>query len=223
MDMRQLIREVEDQYMGVSSEAIMVMQVRTAHWTRTTEMHAWSLGRDHFLVRILAPAKERDVATLKIGREVWNYLPKVDRTIRIPPSMMGGSWMGSHITNNDLVKAAHIDEDYDFRLLAEDAQTWTIEGLPKPNAAVIWGRIVYRVEKKRRVPVQIDYFDEEGVRVRSIGFDRVTKIGNRQIPLRMRVQPLDQPDEQTVLEYRKLRFDVDIDRTFFSRRQLRMP
>ena len=99
------------------------MQVRTANWERTLEMESWSLGRDYFLVRILEPAKERGVATLKRDREVWNYLPKVDRTIKVPPSMMGGSWMGSHITNDDLVKASHVDEDYTFRLLEEEPQS----------------------------------------------------------------------------------------------------
>ncbi|HKI51996.1 MAG TPA: outer membrane lipoprotein-sorting protein, partial [Geothermobacteraceae bacterium] len=105
LDLRQLIRETEDQHMGRSSVAEMTMAVSTEHWQRTTRMEAWSLGRDYFLVRILEPAKEKGVATLKIDQEVWNYLPKVDRTIKVPPSMMGGSWMGSHITNNDLVKA----------------------------------------------------------------------------------------------------------------------
>lgn len=222
LDLRRLIREVEDQYMGASSEAVMEMRVSTEHWRRTTVMRAWSLGRDHFLVRILEPAREKDVATLKIGREVWNYLPRVDRTIRVPPSLMGGSWMGSHITNNDLVKAAHIDEDYDFTLLAEDDTTWTIEGLPRPDAVVIWGRIVYRVDREHRVPVTIDYFDEDGIKVRRIAFDRVERIQGRDIPMSMRVTPLDKPGEETVLDYHELTFDIDIDAGFFSLRRLKM-
>jgi hypothetical protein len=220
LDLAALVREVEQQYHGVSSHALTDMTVRTANWERTLSMEAWSLGRDYFLVRIVEPAKERGVATLKRDNEVWNYLPKVDRTIKIPPSMMGGSWMGSHITNDDLVKANHVDEDYTFRLLAEDDWHWLIECTPKPEAAVIWGKIIYRLGKQPRVPLQIDYYDEEQERVREIRFDAVQRLGNRTVPLRLTVTPLDKPGEQTILHYRQLTFDLPLERGFFNLRSL---
>jgi hypothetical protein len=199
----------------------MTMQVRTEHWQRSLKMEAWSRGRDRFLVRILDPAKERGVATLKNDREVWNYLPKVDRTIKIPPSMMGGAWMGSHITNNDLVKQSHIDQDYDFRLLEQTVDFWRIEGLPKPDAAVIWGKIVYQIGKADRVPQRIAYFDEDMAMVREIHFDKVQTVDTRRLPMRMTVQPLDKPEEQTVLEYYQIAFDVSLPENFFSLRNLK--
>ena len=220
LDLAELVRDVEQQYHGTSSHALTTMQVRTANWERTLEMEAWSLGRDYFLVRILEPAKERGVATLKRDREVWNYLPKVDRTIKVPPSMMGGSWMGSHITNDDLVKATHVDKDYTFRLLEEGPGHWLIECLPRPEAAVVWGKIVYRLRKQPRVPEQIDYYDEEQQRVREIRFDEVRKINDRTVPLRLTVTPLDKPGEQTVLHYRDLTFGVPLDQGYFNLRSL---
>ncbi|HEY7745139.1 MAG TPA: outer membrane lipoprotein-sorting protein [Desulfuromonadales bacterium] len=221
LDLRQLIRGVEDQYIGLSSHARMRMEVSTENWQRSLTMEAWSVGRDHFLVRILEPPKERGVATLKVVQEVWNYLPKVDRVIKVPPSMMGGAWMGSHITNNDLVKAAHVDEDYDFALLEETDTYWRIEGLPRPEAAVVWGKIVYQVRKADRVPLQVDYFDEKMVKVRDIRFEDVRKVGDRSIPLRMTVQPLDKPRERTLLQYEKIEFDLPLEKDFFSLRNLK--
>ncbi|NJC87362.1 MAG: outer membrane lipoprotein-sorting protein [Desulfuromonas sp.] len=220
LDLAALIREVEQQYHGTSSHALTTMQVRTANWERTLEMEAWSLGRDYFLVRILEPAKERGVATLKRDREVWNYLPKVDRTIKVPPSMMGGSWMGSHITNDDLVKASHVEEDYTFRLLEETADHWLIECLPKPEAAVVWGKIVYRLSKQPRVPEQVDYYDEEQQRIRELRFDDVRRVGDRTVPLKLTVTPLDKPGEQTILHYRELSFDIRLDQGYFNLRAL---
>jgi outer membrane lipoprotein-sorting protein len=220
-DLRQLIRTVEEQYQGKSSLAEVEMTVKTGHWERHLSMRSWSLGRERFLVRILAPAKEKGVATLKVEREVWNYLPKVDRVIRIPPSMMGGAWMGSHITNDDLVKANHIDEDYDFTLLAEDDDSWMIEGLPKPEAPVIWGKIIYRVKKEPLVPVEIDYYDEESLLVRKILFADVQTVSGRTIPLRMTVLPVEKPEEETVMQYRQVQFGVDLPESFFSLGQLK--
>jgi len=220
IDLATLVRDVEQQYHGTSSHALTTMQVRTVNWERTLEMEAWSLGRDYFLVRILEPAKERGVTTLKRDREVWNYLPKVDRTIKVPPSMMGGSWMGSHITNDDLVKASHVDEDYTFRLLEESADHWLIECLPRSEAAVVWGKIVYRLRKSPRVPEQIDYYDEGQQRVREIRFADVRKLGDRTVPLKLTVTPLDKPGEQTVLHYRDLAFGVPLDQGYFNLRSL---
>jgi len=223
LDVQALIREIEQQYMGSSSYALSTMQVETTHWQRSLEMEAWSLGRDYFLVRILEPVKERDVATLKRNREVWNYLPKVDRVIKIPPSMMGGSWMGSHITNDDLVKANHIDEEYNLTLLAETTDHYLVECLPKPDAAVVWGKIVYRIKKQPRVPERIDYFDEDMIRVREIHFDDVQQIGDRIVPMRLTVRPLEKPDESTVLQYHELQYDVPLEDSYFSLRNLKKP
>ncbi|MCF6265019.1 MAG: outer membrane lipoprotein-sorting protein [Desulfuromusa sp.] len=216
VDLRELIRAVEQQYTGQSSISEVEMTVVTGHWERHLKMESWSLGRERFLIRILAPIKERGVATLKVENEVWNYLPKVDRVIRIPPSMMGGAWMGSHITNDDLVKANHIDQDYNFTLLEETNESWRIEGIPKPDAPVIWGKIIYQIFKEQLVPSQIDYFDEEGILVRQILFDDVQTVSGRTIPLKMTVVPLEKPKEKTVMHYRKLQFDVDLKKDFFS-------
>ena len=223
LDVEELVRDVEQQYMGASSRAQTTMQVSTSHWQRTLEMEAWSLDRDYFLVRIIEPAKERDVATLKRYREVWNYLPKVDRVIKVPPSMMGGSWMGSHITNDDLVKANHIEKDYHLRLIEETATHFLVECLPKAEAAVVWGKIIYKISKTPRVPEQVDYYDEEMVRVREIHFDEVRLVGDRILPMRLTVLPLEKPDERTVLIYRELVFDLPLDETYFSLRNLKKP
>lgn len=221
LDLQALIKDVEQQYMGLSSHAISVMQVKTAHWDRTLEMEAWSLRRDYYLIQILEPAKERGVSTLKRDREIWNYLPKVDRIIKVPPSMMGGSWMGSHITNDDLVKASHVDEDYTFTLLEETAGEYRIECLPRENAAVVWGKIIYRIGKQPRVPLEVDYFDEEMIQVRQIMFDKVQTIGDRIVPMRMTVLPLEKPGESTLFEYRELDFGVELEPAFFSLRRLK--
>ena len=220
-DLRALIRKVEEQYMGLSSKSRMEMSIHSEHWQRTLVMDAWSLGRDHFLVRILEPPKEKDVATLKVDQEVWNYLPKVDRVIKVPPSMMGGAWMGSHITNDDLVKANKIDEEYSFRLLEEDDQHYLIECLPKPNAVVVWGKIVYEILRPSEVPGTVSYFDEEMVKVRDMVFDEVKKVDGRTIPLRMTIQPIDEPEERTIIRYSEIDFDINIDKNFFSLRNLK--
>jgi outer membrane lipoprotein-sorting protein len=220
-DLQALVRKVEEQYMGLSSKSRMEMSIRSEHWERSLVMDSWSLGREYFLVRIIEPSKERDVTTLKVDKEVWNYLPKVDRVIKVPPSMMGGAWMGSHITNDDLVKANKIDEEYSFSMLEETKDHLLIECLPKPEAAVVWGKIVYEILLPLEVPGTVSYFDEEMIKVRELIFDEVKKIDDRVIPLRMTIQPTDHPEQRTIIRYSELAFNLGIKKSFFSLRNLK--
>lgn len=128
--------------------------------------------------------------------------------------------MGSHLTNDDLVKAHRIDQDYNFNLLEEDEEGWLIEALPKPDAPVVWGKLIYRIKRTPLIPVSISYYDEEMIEVRQIHFDDVRKIDDRWIPMRMLIKPLEK-EEQTLLEYSEIEFDLDISQRMFSVRSLK--
>lgn len=221
VDLHELIRNVEEQYNGDSSYVNAMMQIKTGSWERTITIEGWSLGRKFCLTRMISPKKEKGVTTLKADKEVWNYLPRIDRVIKIPPSMMGAAWMGSHISNDDLVKANHVDLDYELSLLEETPELWRIKCLPKPDAPVVWGKIIYTILKKDFVPVVVEYFDEAMVKVRTISFDDVKSMDGHILPLRMTVQPEEKPDEHTVLTYKKIDFDISVTEDFFSLHRLK--
>ena len=153
---REIIDRVDRLLRGESSRGRITMEITTEHWSRSLDMEIWSLGVEHSLVRVQSPAREAGTATLKAGQEVWNYLPRVDRTIKVPPSLMMGSWMGSHFTNDDLVKESQIVDDYDFEISfegeREGVEVWEFQLTPRPEAPVIWGRIDEQVRKADLMP-----------------------------------------------------------------------
>lgn len=210
---------------GESSRGISTMEVVTENWSRAMEMQMWSLGTEHALVRILSPRKDAGTATLKAGTEIWNYLPRVDRTIKIPASLMSASWMGSHFTNDDLVKESRLIEDYEITLAYEGDRdgvaVWEFDLIPRPEAPVVWGRIGYQVRKTDTMPVWARYYDEDGELVRTMTFFDYRDLGGRLVPATMRVVPEDKPGEFTEVRYSDLEFDVDLDEEFFSLRRLR--
>lgn len=220
LDVDALLDRVDDVWRGEASHARLSMKVKTAHYERSMAMEAWSKGKDHTLVRIEAPLKERGSATLKAGDTVYTYLPKTDRTIRLTSGMMGGSWMGSHFTNDDLVKESRMRLDYDakvsFRGEREDREIIELTLTPEPDAAVVWGRVVTVVDAETLNPVKIIYYDEDLEVARTATFGNVGELGGRSIPRTMTMVPADHPDEFTRIEYEKLDFDVDLDEAFFS-------
>ena len=221
----EVIDRVDRLLRGDSSRGVATMEVVTEHWERRMTMEIWSLGADYSLVRLRAPRKEAGTATLKAGDDIWNYLPKVDRTIKIPASMMGGSWMGSHFTNDDLVKESRLVDDYDVAIAfdgagPDGAAVWDFLLTPAPEAAVVWGRIEYRVRQRDYMPLLAKFYDDDGELARTMEYGGFAEFGGRLAPGVMDVRPADKPGERTTVRYETLEFDVDVEPSFFSLRTL---
>ena len=157
-DARDLIQKVQDRLRSDTSIIRYRMRIVTADWQREVSMDAWDdRTQKRFFIRILAPKKDKNTTWLKNGGNLWMYLPKLERDIRIPPSMMLSNWMGSDFTNDDLVKMESVVEDYTHRVLADVEGVLTIESVPRPDAPVVWGKIIRRVTFNA-MPLSEDYF-----------------------------------------------------------------
>ncbi len=222
---RDIIDRADRILRGDSSRGTATMEVVTEHWSRSITMDVWSLGTEYSLVRVTQPAKEAGTGTLKAERDIWNYLPKVDRTIKIPASMMSGSWMGSHFTNDDLVKDSRLIDQYDIEMSfhgERDGETvWEFKLTPKPDAPVVWGHIEYVIRQQDSMPLSARYYNEDGELSRTMEFTDFKDMGGRVVPAVMNMYPADKPGERTSMIYRELEFDVDIDQSFFSLQSLK--
>ena len=157
------------------------------------------------------------------------YVPRVERTIRIPPSMLLQPWIGSDFTYDDLVRESSPIEDYDHRLLgvdphagpAGDLRAYVVEYRPHPGAPVVWGRLLGWIAVERAVPLRTDYFDEEGVHLRTLTLDDIRPVQGRDVPFHWVMRPLDRPEHRTEVRIEEIRFDANFDDGIFSRRNLR--
>ncbi len=218
-----IVRKVDALYRSSSSYSQVEMEIVTPQWQRTLRMNVWTRGLKDTFIRILAPAKEEGVATLRIGSEMWNYLPHVDKVIKIPPSMMMSSWMGSDFTNDDLVKEFSLYDDYTFALAPPaDAQPDMayVALTPKAGLPIVWGKIVAAVRKADYIPVWEKYYDDRGQLMRVIDFKDVRQLGGRLIPSVMEVVPQNKEGHKTVLRYLQAEFDIKLADEIFSLRNL---
>ena len=222
--LEQLLENTDDATRGASSDAVVEMHVKTAQYERTMKMRMWSSGSEKTLVRILEPAKDAGITTLKVDQNIWNYLPKVDRTLKVPAGMMSGNWMGSHFTNDDLVKESRLSDDFDGRITSRPSENaegvYVIELKPKPEAAVVWGSIVAKI-RPDRLPVSVAYNDEQGKAMRTILFSDVKNFDGHMVPSVMRLIPADKPGEFTEMTYLSIDFDVVIPESTFTLQALK--
>ena len=225
VDATAIIDRVDRLLRGDSSRGVATMEVVTEHWERRMTMEIWSLGTDYSLVRLRAPQKEAGTATLKAEDDIWNYLPKVDRTIKVSASMMGGAWMGSHFTNDDLVKESRLIDEYDIEIAfdgddPDGVAVWEFRLTPKPEAAVVWGFIEYRIRQRDDMPLWAKFYDEDGDLARTMEHGEFAEFGGRVVPGVMDMYPADKPGERTTIRYEELEFDIDVEPSFFSLRTL---
>ncbi len=224
-DANALLDKVDDLYRGESSQGQMTMTIVTKNWTRTLIAEVASKGKDNSLIRIVSPKKEKGTSTLRVARDIWNYLPKVDRVIKLPSSMMSVSWMGSHVTNNDLVRESRFADDFDCTVAFDGQKAGRsmveIDCIPHEEAAVEWGKVGLSMDGDSELPLEVRYYDEDLGLARTITYEDVRVIDNREIPTKLIVVPTDDPGESTTVSYDQLTFDVELEDAHFSLRKLK--
>ena len=221
----EIVRKADDLTRGERSYSECSMTVTTPHWERTIRLNAWTQGTDKALIVITSPAKEKGVASLKIGREMWSFVPRIDRTIKIPPSMMLQSWMGSDFTNEDLSKADSIVTEYTHRLerteMIDGEEVWIISCIPKPDAAVVWGKIIIAVRKRGYLPLWEDLYDEDGELIKRLTFSGVRTISGREVPTVMVMENLKKRGNRTMIDCPTLDFQPRMEEDLFSLQNLK--
>ena len=221
---RNIVKKVDELYRSNTSYAIVEMEIVTPHWKRTLKIESWSMGKKHTFLRILEPKKERGMTTLRIDKEMWNYFPKTNKVMKIPPSMMMGSWMGSDFTNDDLVKEYTYLDDYHFRIISPNDKEEGIvylKCIPKEGVPIIWGSVTLAVDKKSYIPRWQKFYDEKDSLMREIYFKDIRRMGGKIIPTVMELIPTKKKGKKTVIKYIKAQFDKRINKNIFSLRNLR--
>jgi outer membrane lipoprotein-sorting protein len=216
-DVAALLARIDDLYRSKSSIARIEILVTSPRTTRSLRMRAWSRGQDEALVIIEAPPREEGIATLRVGQNLWNYLPRIARTIRVPPSMMLGSWMGTDFTNDDLVKESSMLKDFTSRLGARSAAPvgWWILLDVKPGVVGRWARIELLVSDEA-LPIEEKHFDRRGRLARTMTFDDIKTLGGRRLPTHITLVPTDVEGQRTEMRYLELQFDVVLSDDTFS-------
>jgi outer membrane lipoprotein-sorting protein len=220
-DASEIIRSMEEKARGIKSmQAEMVMTIERPKWTREVSMKMWSKGDDFALIYITGPERDKGTANLKREKEVWTWMPRVERTIKLPPSMMGQSWMGSDFTNDDLVREFSLSEDYTHEIVGdstlEDRLCWKIALTPKEDAAVVWGKVVIFVAQEGYLQLRSEYYDEDGYMINIMAGMDIEEMGGRILPTKMEMIPVEEPGNRTILTYKSIVFDKDINESFFT-------
>ncbi|MCP4039422.1 MAG: outer membrane lipoprotein-sorting protein [bacterium] len=232
IDAAQLARRAEDNMRSERTFFRGKMTVVSPRLSRprVVAFHSWEdRSQKRSLIRIDKPTKDKGTGFLKLHPNLWMYVPRVERTVRVPPSMMLQSWMGSDFSNDDLVRESSEIDDYDHHLLgvdpgtgdAVDRRAYVVEYRPHEGAAVVWGSIVAWLDVESGAPLRQDFFDEDGERLRVMRFSDFRTLGERYVPHLWSMTPLDKSGHSTTIEVEEIQYDLEIESGVFTTRNLK--
>ncbi|MCF7477325.1 outer membrane lipoprotein-sorting protein [Vibrio sp. J2-4] len=220
-----IVQKSDQAMRGKSSYSEAIMKIVRPDWSRSMTMKSWTKGTELSLVLVTAPAKDKGSASLKRHREMWNWVPSIERVIKIAPSMLSQSWMGSDFTNDDLINQSSIVVDYQHQLLQSETfdgdKVWVVDALAKPDAPVVWSKVRLWISQTSFLQRKVEFYDEFDELVNVLTTYDVKTLGGRDVATRMEMQPIDKPGNKTVLITHEAQFDFDIDDDFFSQQQMK--
>ena len=221
----EIVKRANDKVNGKSSQGTVKMTIVRPEWTREVAMKTWSKGTDFYMIYITAPVKDVGQVFMKRYNDMWNWMPSIARMIKIPPSMMSQSWMGSDFTNDDLVRMNSIVDDYDHSIIGSETvgnlDCYKIQLIPKPEAAVVWGKIIMWISKDDYYEMKGEYYDEDGKLINTMTSSNIKQLGDRKLPSKSVMVPVDKPGNQTIREMVDLQFNLPIDDSFFSQQNMK--
>jgi outer membrane lipoprotein-sorting protein len=222
---KEIIEKMDNQMRGTTSHAVYTMKITNPKWQRTLKMKNWSEGENKTFILVEYPPKEKGITYLKIKNEMWNYLPSVERIIKIPPSMMMQSWMGSDFTNDDLVKQSSVVDDYVQTKLSDETyqgrRAYVLKLVAKPEAAVTWSLIKIWIDQEYFMPLKEEFYDEKNELINVMYFENHQMVGTRWFPSRWRMIPQKKPGHETQIELTEIVFDGPLPADLFTQSALK--
>ena len=204
---------------GKSSVATVNMTIHRPNWERHMTIKSWTQGESDCIFRIIAPPKDNGNGTLKKKHEMWMYNPKINRVIKIPPSMMCQAWMGSDFSNNDLSKTDSLINDYTHTLTGTEThdgkKVYLVKSMPKPDAPVVWGMLTLKI-REDHILLQESFYDEDLELVKTMSNSNIRMTGGKLYPTAWTMQKDDTKDEYTRLEYQKIAFNQQLSDNLFT-------
>src|SRR6185503_19578546 len=118
---------------------------------------------------------------------------------------MSQSWMGTDFTNDDLVKESSVVNDYDHSIVGDtvidNRSCYIIQMIPKPEAAVVWSKLIVCIDKKDFLELHTRFYDAEGKIINIMNAYDVKTMDGRLIPTRFEMIPAGKKNQKTVMTY----------------------
>ena len=221
-----IVRGAVNYWRDQSSHTVAELIVHRPDWERSMNMEGWTSGSKQTLVRFTAPPKDAGSASLTVNDEMWSYSPKINKVVKIPPSMKSSSWMGSDFSYQDLSKTDHIIDDYDHRLLREETsdgkKVYVIESIPHDDAAVVWGKELLKI-REDRIILEHEFYDQSQKLIKRLSAKEIKELGGKLYATVVRMEKMEPVGDWTEVKHTAASFGLTVPESVFTLSNLSSP
>lgn len=223
---KEIVRKAQNITLGTNSSSTMTMNIIRPEWNRSVTMQSWSMGTDYYIIYVTAPARDKGQVFLKREKNMWNWMPTIGRMIKIPPSMMMSSWMGSDFNNDELMKESSLVVDYTHKIVGEENvdgyACYKIELIPLPQAPVVWSKVFLWISKEHDFALRSEFFGKNDELINRQYSSEIKMMDGRLLPSKMVMEPVRKEGYQTILIIEKIKFDdPKINARLFSQQMMK--
>ena len=213
-----IIRKVDD--LAQIGTSISKMSMLTFPYSednsnyREMKVLAYGQNDDNSYMEFISPKSIKGLRILSLEGDQWVYFPSTGRVRKIAAKAKDQSiqGVGGDFTYEDL-GSGNMEEDYTFKILNSDEDSWTIEGIPIKESS--YSKIIITVLKENYQTPKIEFFTEEdGLKKDLISEDYKT-ISGKLMPTHMTMTNLIK-QSKTVVIIHEAEYDVPIDDKYFN-------
>ncbi len=173
IDGAQLLQKVDRNLEPESYEAYRkLIDIQPDGSKREYVLYTLKKGRDKVEALFLSPPSDKGRVTLRLGDNMWLYMPEVGRPIRITSLQ---SVTGSVFNNADILRVDYTEE-YGVEAAAEEKDAFVLS-LKAKTGDVAYDRLRMRVDKQLLLPVTIEAYAASGLLIKTLHFRDVKDFG----------------------------------------------
>lgn len=217
----QILKNAEMRLTASSVIADMDVIIKRPRWTKNMSLTTWSKGKDYALAYITGPEKDKGMVYLKTQNDVYNYLPKIKKTVKLPATLLSQNWMGTDMSTDDIVKLTQLTKDYSAEVTGDQnvsgRECYEITLTPRTSADVLWGKLVTCIDKKDYIQLKTVFYDEDLEPVNTMIASDIKVLGGKTLASKMVLTPTGKSGQSTTVIYRNMTFNQTIENTFFTK------
>ena len=219
----EILEKVDDNTVVTSWNYSAKMIISLGGTIREKEFIGYAIGKESAYMEFTSPARDKGTRFLKLGDEIWMYLPSVERATKIAGHMLRQSMMGSDFSYDDIVENRRLTELYNVELAGID----TVDGrechVVSLTAKVPEVNYYYRkmwIDKDIYAAVKVELYAKSGKLLKEVKVSEFKRVSGYTFPTNVRMVNKLRQETYTELQLEDVQLDVKIPDRIFTKAYL---
>lgn len=202
------IVEQTDRVRNPQESFVMEVLVDSSGSKDTNQFEVYTKGKDKTLIRTLAPRRDKGRNLLMLDTDMWLYIPKLKRSIRVALNQK----LSGEAANGDISRM-NWSGDYKAKILKVNKTSWLLD-LQESKKGLTYARVQVEVEKKTFRPLEAQYMTKNGKTLKVAKFSEYKNLAGALRPSKIVIQDAVRKDKVSTISIVSMKIENLADNKF---------